>query len=277
VAFAIPRTIRRAAFHSRVARLPLVRYRHRGLRDDDAMIVGYTRSGSTWLRFLLGEALTGRELDFDPAAHPVQYVGRHRGTPGILPNGGRLIYSHETLDVGVRPIVYVVRDPRAVAASEYRWLVRRGLEPGDRDLDAFVRAFVAGRSNPWGSWADHVARWRGSPSARAGRLRLVTFEDLRADTVAVTRDLLRFLGADLPVDVVRSVVEHNSVERLRAKERVAPASAFAKGVRRDVPYVRAGAVAGWRGELADAHVAAIERAFGPTMVSLGYEPATAAS
>jgi hypothetical protein len=36
-------------------------------------------------------------------------------------------------------------------------------------------------------------------------------------------------------------------------------------------------VAGWRGELADVHVAAIERAFGPTMVSLGYEPVTAAS
>ena len=233
------------------------------------MIVGYTRSGSTWLRFLLGEALTGQELDFDPDAHPVQYIGRHRDAPSILPSGGRLIYSHETLPVGARPIIYVVRDPRSVALSEYRWLVRRRLEPGA--LPVFVRQFVTGRSNPWGSWAAHVERWMASEAGRMDRLRLITFEELHADTVGTTAKLLRFLGADVSDEVVRSAVEHSSIERMRTKEKAAPDSAFAKGVRRDVPYVNAGAVAGWKSELTNDDVGAIESAFGATMTRLGYE------
>jgi sulfotransferase family protein len=261
--------LRRAAFRSRRARAGLVRVRQRGLDPRDALIVSYPRSGTTWLRFVLAECLTGRSSEFDPDTHPVQYVGRHRRAPGILPDGGRLIYSHETLAVGDRRIVYIVRDPRAVALSEYRWLQRRRLAPST--MDAFVRRFVQGRSNPWGSWGDHVRAWTASEAATGGNLTLVRFEALREDTERVVSDLVRSLGAVVDHVRIADAVRNNALEEMQAKERRAPDRAFAKRVRRDVPFVKAGAVADWSEELSPEHRKMIEAAFADPMRAMGYE------
>ena len=39
----------------------LERYRHKGLKENDVFLVSYQNSGSTWLRNLLYEAITGKE------------------------------------------------------------------------------------------------------------------------------------------------------------------------------------------------------------------------
>jgi hypothetical protein len=262
--------LRRAAFRSRRARAGLVRVRQRRLDPRDALIVSYPRSGTTWLRFVLAECLSGRGSEFDPDAHPVQYLGRHRRAPGILPDGGRLIYSHETLAVGDRRIVYIVRDPRAVALSEYRWLTRRRLAPAT--MDAFIDEFVRGRSNPWGSWGDHVRTWTASTAASNGHLELVHFEALRSETERVTADVVRFLGADVDTATIASAVRNNALDEMRAKEERAPDRAFAKGVRRDVPFVAGGAVSGWTEHLSAEHRRRIERAFAEPMRAMGYQP-----
>ncbi len=262
--------LRRARFRSTAARYATVRLRHRGLRTNDAFLVSYPRSGTTWLRFLLSEALTGRSPEFTPDPALVPYVGEHRGAEGILPDGGRVIMSHELFPVGGRRVLYIVRDPRAVALSEFRWLRRRGLT--DDDLDAFLTDFVAGRSNPWGGWGAHVERWRTSEAAAAGLFRMTRYEDLRADPVGVLRGLLRFLGATVSDDRIEAAVANNSLEAMQRKEERAPDSAFAKGVRRDVRFVRTGAVSGWRAELSSEQTAKIGAAFVETMQRLDYAP-----
>ncbi|HEX6131502.1 MAG TPA: sulfotransferase domain-containing protein [Actinomycetota bacterium] len=269
-------TARRARFRSRIARAPLVAVRRRGLRPEDALLVSYPRSGTTWLRFLLTEALTGETADFHPDRQAVRYVGEHADAPAILPSGGRLIFSHERPSRDRRTVLYIVRDPRAVALSEWRWLRRRGL--ADPTFDRFLDRFVRGRSNPWGAWADHVDRWTvASEAARAGRLTLTRFEDLRADTAATLAGLVASLGATVDAGRLREVVAANSLERMQDKESAAPDRAFAKGVQRDVRFVSTGSVAGWRRALSEAQQRAIADAFGDVMRRLGYDPAPTTS
>ena len=262
--------LRRARFRSRVLRAPLVRYRNRGLRPFDAMLASYPRSGTTWLRFLLSEALTGRPAVFDPDDQPVAYIGAHLDAPDVLPEGGRLVFSHETVDVGRRRVVYVVRDPRGVALSEYRWLQRRGLAPAT--FDRFLREFVAGRSNPWGRWDRHVRHWLGATPEGDALVHLVRFEELRRSPETELDRALRFLGVELAAETIESVVDHNTLQRMQEKEEAAPDAAFAKGVRREVRFVKEGATSGWREQLTPPQRSAITAAFGPTMRHVGYEP-----
>ncbi|MGZ8594593.1 MAG: sulfotransferase domain-containing protein [Actinomycetota bacterium] len=262
--------IRRARFRSRIARRPFVWIRQRSLEPGDALLVSYPRSGTTWLRFLLAEALTGTSPGFDPASNPIAYLGDQRHASRILPDGGRVIYSHETVPVGDRNVIYIVRDPRAVALSELRWLERRRLAPAD--LDGFIAAFTRGRSNPWGPWGAHVDAWLGSEAASHEHLRLARYEDLRSDTPAVLRDLVRFLGKDADDDRLEQAIANNTLDRMREKENRAPDEAFAKGVKRGVRFVKEGATQGWRDELSEEQRTAIERAFAAQMKRLGYDP-----
>ena len=271
-----PATLQRARFRSRLLRAPVVAMRHRHLDAADALLVSYPRSGTTWLRFLLTQALTGDVADFHPDRQAVPYVGDHRGAPHIVPGQGRLIYSHERRSAGDRTVLYIARDPRAVAISEWRWLQRRGL--ADRDFESFLGRFVRGRSNPWGRWDEHVRWWLDtSEPARSGRVRLTLFEDLRSQTSATLADLVTFLGADATPARIEGAVRDNSLERMQEKESEAPDRAFAKGVRRDVKFVRSRSVGGWREALSAEQQRHIGDAFGPVMQRLGYDPSPAGS
>ena len=231
------------------------------------MLASYPRSGTTWLRFMLTEVLTGEDARFGPDDQPIIYVGGHAAAPDVLPGGGRLIFTHETLPVGDRRVIYVVRDPRSVALSEHRWLLRRGLAPPT--FDQFVDEFLRGRSNPWGRWDAHVHAWLEAEAARANHLLVVRFETLRAAPEPQIAEVLTFLGAIADPTVVSRAVVNNDLERMREKEEEAPDRAFAAGVRRDVRFVKEGTT-GWKNELSIAHADAIERTFGDTMARLGY-------
>jgi hypothetical protein len=263
-------TLRRARFRSRFLRAPIVRYRHRGIRPLDGMLASYPRSGTTWLRFMLTEVLADQDARFGPDDQPIIYVGGHAAAPEILPGGGRLIFTHETPPVGDRRVIYVVRDPRSVALSEHRWLLRRELAP--ETFERFLEEYVAGRSNPWGRWDAHVDGWLDGEAARAHHLRVVRFEDLRENPVAELADVLAFLGARPEPSIVEHAVENNTLERMREKEQEAPDRAFERGVRRDVRFVQEGATGGWREELSPAHADEIVRTFRAAMLRLGYDP-----
>lgn len=264
--------VRRMRFRSRRLRRPLVWARQKGLGRDDILLASYPRSGTTWLRFLLTEALSGEPAEFERVGRTVRYVGDHRNAPRLLPDSGRVIFSHEAYEKTDHRVVYAVRDPRSVVVSEYRWLLRRGLY--SKDFPEFFSDFLAGKTNPWGRWSSHVNYWHASVSASSGRLHVVRFEDLRSDAQGSLRDILTFLDVELSDDRVEAAVRNNSVGEMRTKEERAPGDVFSKGVKRDIRFVNTGTTLGWKESLTEQQVARLETQFGEIMARLGYELAT---
>lgn len=266
----VPPAIRRMRFRNQSVRRAAVRWRYfvARLNPEDAFLVSYPRSGTTWLRFLLYEALTGESPEFGHIKKAVASLNKHHEAAKVLGEQGRLIQSHETYSDGDYRTVYAVRDPRSVALSEYQWQRRLGLEPGT--LDRFINHFVRGRSNPWGAWDRHVTFWLDSDAARNNRLHLIRFENLRGDTVGTVRAALLFLGCDNDEDDLKRIVDGNSVERMRAKEDAAKKRGWRSTARSDIRFVNEGNVGGWRDQLTDAQRARIESRFGPTLERLGY-------
>ncbi len=178
-----------------------------------------------------------------------------------------MLQTHERYCDRDRRVVYVVRDARSVAVSEYRWQRFAGFYEGS--LERFVHDFVTGRSNPWGSWGEHVGFWRDSIAARHGRLYVVRYEDLRSDPEEILTAILRFLGAEPNETTVRAAIEGNSITGMRAKE---DESVRRRGAspKRGLRFINTGTTKGWRESLPAAQVRLIEESFGPTLEALGY-------
>ena len=95
-------------------RVPLMWIRHRGFREGDVFLASYPRSGSTWLRFILYELLSGQPATFESVNRYMRGPGTHNQGLAALPNQGRFLSSHEPYRAEYRRAAYLVRDVRDV-------------------------------------------------------------------------------------------------------------------------------------------------------------------
>lgn len=274
------RRIRAKAARSRI-RVPRVWSWHLGLRPRDAFLASYPRSGSTWLRFILFEILTNEEPGFQNIEKRLPEIETHRGVPPILPGGGRLIKTHEKYRKEYKKAVYLIRDFRDVALSNYVRSVESGLAPfvSNGDFDSFLSSLLEGRALAMGSWQEHSRSWLESPLAKNGNLMVVRYEDLRQNSEQIVAQLLQFLGVTPDVRIIRKAIENNSLLQMRAKEDSAmkagvhsPLLECHKSADEDRRFVRKGAVGGWRSKLTVAQVKMIQQCAGDALAAAGYEP-----
>jgi hypothetical protein len=276
------RRIRYHAARSQV-RAPLAWLQHRRLQPQDVFIASYPRSGSTWLRFVLLEILSGKSAGFENVNELIPEIGTQRHGAALLQGGGRLIKTHEQYRREYQRAVYLVRDPRDVMLSAYAISQAVGhveYASGQNGFDGFLLSFLRGRVTKFGSWQDHVSGWLGSPLAKQGNLLVIKFEDARRNTEDAVFRILRFLRLATDREVIQAAIANNSLERMRAKEESAvksglkvPAPLLPVGVdisREENRFVRRGSVGGWREKLTDEQVQIFEEYSGRALELAGY-------
>lgn len=254
-------------------RKALVRARHFGLRESDALVVSFPKSGTTWLRFMVAQILTGTEADFDTVDKIIPVAWRRVGAPELLKSRGRVFNTHEpytssVFDSSLR-VLYLLRDGRDVAISLFHYARIRGLWEGS--LSDFVEEFLAGAVGAYGRWDDHVASWVASANARRGFLHVVKYERLLEDPVGELASAIDFLG--FPCDHVRieAAVSANHAAVMRRKETSSQHLGKHKNASR-ASFVRRAEAGGWREELPEDLGRRLTAAFGPTLRSHGYMP-----
>ena len=101
--------------------------RNFGVYPDDTFIISYPRSGSTWTRFLAANLVYPNEkvtfVNLDQLVPATAVSSRHSLKSARRP---RIIKSHNYYDHRYPRVVYVVRDPRDVVLSEYRFILKAG-------------------------------------------------------------------------------------------------------------------------------------------------------
>jgi hypothetical protein len=262
-------------------RAPFAWWRHRDIQPDDVFLASFERSGSTWLRFLLCEILTGDSAAFEHINNVIPEMGRQAGIPPALPGKHRLIKTHESYRSVYQRAIYLVRDLRDVLLSNFARMEEMDFVrffSADRSLDGYLQAFLKGKTAPFGSWQNHVDSWFDSPLAARGDLLVVRFEDLRRDTEPNLAKIIDFLGMAASPEALRRAIENNSLERMRAKEDATKKSGADAGLlrmhrssREDGRFVRKGAVGGWRAKLTPVQLQLIDRYAGPALQRAGYD------
>lgn len=255
-------------------RVPLVWQRHRGLNPKDIFVASYPRSGSTWLRFLLFEALTKQDAGFEHVNRYIPDVGGQQKAVPLLPQGGRLIKTHEAYRRDYKRAIYVVRDARDVALSEYAYEKAQGWI--DCSFDEFLDGFAKGKVNGYGSWHDHAKSWLDSPLANTGDLLVVRYADLRKQTKSSLAKITTFLGVNLDPQVIEAAVQNNNFQNMRKKEEQAPQIGYdprTKSIAEDKRFVRAGVVGGWRERFTPGQLLKIQEHAAPMLARLGFDDA----
>lgn len=203
----------------------------RKLARADAVVVSFGKSGRTWLRVLLSRfyqttyGLAGqRLLGFDNLHR------RNRAIP-------RVFFTHDNYladytgnadskrDFYGKRVVLLVRAPQDVMVSQYfQWKFRmrarkkalNDYPPHGADVSLAEFAMHEGAGLP------RVVRFLNQWAREIGRLRdvrIVRYEDLRADPVATFGRIVDFLGGPDDEAAVRDAVAYASVENMRELER----------------------------------------------------------
>src|SRR5467141_984715 len=222
---------------------------------DDVFILSFPKSGNTWTRFLI--------VNLVYPETPADFSNINRLTPdpealskremAKMPRP-RIIKSHQYFDPRYKRVIYVVRDPRDVALSQFHFHRKRGLIEDGHPPEKFVARFVAGETSPYGSWGENVASWLATRQNRPGFL-LLRYEDMLEDA-----------------ERIANAVRRSSADEMRKLEKSqAHLWSSTKSTRQDVPFVRSAQAGGWRTGLPEGAVAQLEAAWGHLMTHLGYE------
>jgi Sulfotransferase domain len=242
---------------------------------DDVFIVSYPKSGNTWTRFLIANLIhPERAADFgninefipDPEALSKRKIDR-------MPRP-RVIKSHQYFDPRYPKILYVVRDPRDVAVSQYHFHRKRRIIQDDFPIERFVKRFIAGETSPYASWGENVGGWLVTRYNTPSFL-LVRYEDLLTATLHELSRVASFIGVNPDPVLLAQATERSSADTMRKLEKnQARLWSSTKDTRPDVPFIRSAKAGGWKSELSADSIAQLEAAWGHLMSWLGYELAS---
>ncbi len=239
---------------------------------DDTFLVSYPKSGNTWVRFLLANLIhPNQTIDFTN-------INQMLPAPGVLSKRflrtlprPRILKSHEPFDVRFRKVVYLVRDPRDVAVSEYHFDLKKRYIGADVTLEQFVPRFIAGGTSSYGSWWKHAASWIAARQGNPAFL-LVRYEDLLSDALSETAKIAEFLGIQAGPERLQEAIDKSSADRMRKLEKQqADQWTGTKNTRKEIPFVRAAKSGGWKETLPAHSVEEIEVAWAPLLNFLGYQ------
>ena len=245
------------------------------------LVVGYPKSGNTWLTRLTAELLVAPVTGFwnEPSAVEIAVEGALRHSTFQVYKGHQRLADVRT-DFDLKDIVYVVRDVRDVVVSgahyfsfrsrtmagrvrrAARWLWPPSPEAETaRRIDRMLSTAAAGNraTSPWcaTAWDSHVADYLD-----AGAF-VVRYEDMLHTPEAECCRLLQHLGA------------HSSPERIRAAiARQAFANAKTRfttsGDSRRAAFLRQGSSGGWINALTPEQSTFCAERFAPMLARLGY-------
>jgi hypothetical protein len=245
---------------------------------DDVFLTSYPRSGNTWTRFLVGNLVHPQEA--------VTFLNVERLVPDMYKHSDRtlrnvprprILKSHECFDPRYKRVIYIVRDPRDVAVSNYHWEMKQRSMAAAYPIEKFVPRFMEPIQWPrLGSWGDHVTSWLSTRMGRPGFL-LLRYEDMIADAKPGLAKVAELFGFEPVPERLARAEELSSADRMRKMEKEQGGKwVQTRNTRQDKPFVRKAASGGWRTNLPAESVALIEKEWGHIMKTLGYPLSTEA-
>lgn len=231
----LPKPWRIASRYRRLSALELGK-----MERGDVFIIGFPKSGNTWLRSMLSRAYQLKYgLPRDLMLKTDELARADARIPRFCVTNGHLTYERvvreafsdpaQAARLGRRPLIFLTRHPGDVAVSWYIQFTKR-ISPGKREL------INAGLKQPVdheriGLWEfvthpeiglpciiDFMNQW--DPIVRAlPRHLIIGYEDLRTQPLETLTKVAAFAGLDLSQDELRQAVDFGSFENLQQLER----------------------------------------------------------
>jgi hypothetical protein len=173
-----------------------------------SLCVSYPKAGRTWLRFMMGEYLSG---ELDPKLH-MAFV--HDGADGLACDFERAWYD-------TYPVVVLVRDPRDIVVSHFFQITRRDrpfghARPPELQRDYPIGEFIRRQDFGIDRVIDFYNEWFLLDHAL-----LISYEQI-SSSQEVLGLVLRFLGTAVDDNRLSNAVAANTFAQLQRQEREHP-------------------------------------------------------
>ncbi|CAH1783425.1 unnamed protein product [Owenia fusiformis] len=185
-------------------------------REDDIWINSFTRSGNNWHQ----EIVTMILQSSSKATSAMLKMNNHfemwdhelfDAKPSPRTINAHLIHSRIPPDVWMKKskIIYILRNPKDVAVSNYNWYIDTGFMYGyTGTFNGFISLFLEGKVGR-GSWFTHVRDWWKKEKENPNVL-FLTYEQSKRDLERTVKRISEFLGRNLASDVIQSIVDQCS-------------------------------------------------------------------
>jgi len=229
---------------------------------NDVFIVGYPKSGNTWMQNLVAGVafgidphLTSDELINDLVLD-VHYRAFYRryATPTFFK-------SHHLPRPEYRRVVYLLRDGRDTMVSYIHYLSAiKGSEPDFFKMVALGEGLFPCR------WHEHVEAWMQNPYQ--SRMITICYESLKRDPVSELRRFCEFVELDRTDELLKSAAEACAFTAMSEREKKIGWSTDVWP--RDRAFVRRGKVGSFIDEMPQAVTAEFMRQARQTLIRAGY-------
>lgn len=248
----------------------MAQYTHRYEPDKQVLVVGYPKSGNTWVSRLLGDALdspvTGW-LDAQPLAtegknRKGEYTVRQLHLHPSVQDGEVFLHDATTAIIPKwkgEKIVHVVRDPRDVIVSAYHYWQMNS-------MDFAISAVIYGK---WplkvaGPWDEFIMRW----TEQLIPVCTTFYERLYDDPVGELNRILSTIEVYPAVDI-HDVVERQSFQRKRQTiEKDGDKRPYGRKIQ--LHNLRKGVPGDWHEHLTHIQLERIYKNIGELMTAIGY-------
>lgn len=246
-------------------------------------VIGYPKSGNTWLCFLLAYCLNTEYDDVDaPGVHPTNEYQRCYVKGGLKHDSyrsqiGQVLKTHSIKNLpSSEPTVYLIRDGRDVMVSYYffrrnylkrsqihtpplwkKWLRKvRGLFGGSRP-DAASQDFSTFLRHHTLEWLDHVSTWLArNPTA------VVRYEDLKRNPQATLIQLFDRLEVAVNPEVIQQALDIFDFKQLSQRK---------AGEEDSSSFFRKGIVGDWENHFTAEDLKFFQSQATETMRQVGYD------
>ena len=198
---------------------------------NDVLVCSYFKSGTNWTMQIAAQIAYRGAGDFDhihdvvpwlelPDKMPFAVSIKNERVQHAAPTDLRVIKTHMPASklhlTEQAKYIWVVRDPKDVFVSGYRFIHSVLLGPLMPSVDHWLDNFVSEESY-WGSWAAHLdGGWRQRDQQN---VLFLTYEDMRTDLPGTVRKIAELMAVDLTEAEFERVVERSSYPYMKAHSR----------------------------------------------------------
>jgi hypothetical protein len=180
--------------------------------EDDVFIVGYPKSGNTWMQYLVAGAFYGIDLHVAPDSL-IQDLAPDVHFKKFFKPWFPVVFfkSHFLPRPDYRKVVYLLRDGRDVMVSYWHYLEALT----EKKMD-FLELVQTGNGLFPCKWHEHVAKWLLNPYS--AQLITVRYEDLKKDPVGQLRRIGEFSGLSCDLALLQRATQASSFEAMKERE-----------------------------------------------------------
>jgi hypothetical protein len=179
--------------------------------NDDVFIVGFPKSGNTWMQNLISGLLFGIDTRFLPdrlAQELIPDLHSKKIYKRILPIS--CFKTHDLPKSHYKKVIHIVRDGRDAMVSYFAMNKALGL---DVTLDEMV---IEGKNVFPCKWYKFIEKWQENPFG--AQILQIKYEDLIYDPLVQLKSISEFIGVRRPIEILEKCVVGSSFDQMRAKE-----------------------------------------------------------